>query len=102
MAGTVLGPGSFADPVELVHGAKNISDGLEYFVATTQPPATGGAGTTLTFEYGHSPTDWGDTPAWQRRSRSYTRALRLNELVSLETITPSGTHRRIATALKRR
>ena len=100
MAGTVLGPGSFADPVELVHGAKNISDGLEYFVATTQPPATGGAGTTLTFEYGHSPTDWEDTPAWQRRSRSYTRALRLNELVSLETITPSGTHRRIATAFE--
>ena len=41
MAGTVLGPGSFADPVELVHGAKDIAAGLDYYIATTQPSAAG-------------------------------------------------------------
>ena len=83
-----------------MHGAKDIAAGLDYYIATTQPSAAGGARTTMTFEYGHSPTNWGDTPPWQLRSRSYTRALRPTELVSVETITPMGTHRRIATAFE--
>lgn len=100
MAGTTLGPSSFTDPVELVHGTTDIARGLDYYLASTQRPPTGEAGTTVSFEYGHSTTGWGDTPAWKMRSSFHTRALRPTELVSIETITPTGTHRRIASAFE--
>jgi hypothetical protein len=100
MAGTALDPASFSDPVELTHGTKDIKSGLDYYIATAQRPVSGEAGTTVTFEHGHSPTDWQDRPPWDRRSKQTTRAMHPTDLVSLETITPSGTHRQITSAFE--
>lgn len=56
--------------------------------------------TLVSFEYGTSPMGWGDTPAWDRRSRQNTRAFLPTELLTIESVTHSGRHRRIASAFE--
>lgn len=56
--------------------------------------------TLVSFEHGTSPTGWGDTPAWSRRSRDQTRQFLPIELLVIESVSPSGRSRRIATAFE--
>jgi hypothetical protein len=100
MAGTALGEGTFADPTELVQGTTSISQGLNYYLANVQKPTAPGERTTLSFEHGYSQTGWRDTDTWSLRSRETTRVMKPTDLVSIETISPSGTHRRIASAFE--